>query len=218
MAAKVYVELKDLSPEERETKSVLENNGEPVYYLPIEINHPDQLETLGITRDQCRMWRIGREWKYVHLTPCDKETYTLLSRELWAQQSREYRNNRCMVPGKIKLVVRCPESNKCDACPFGMSPWNRQPNLISFDNLMDMDREPCDSESVEQQVFQKMELLKLKEMMDEEDKRLFQIFVLMYLMDYNRYNISQEFHISWNRADKLVNLMNETILQYRLMQ
>ena len=215
MAGKNIVELKDLSLEEAETKSILEKNGETVYYMPIEIMNRDQLETLGITREQCRPWRSGAEWKTVHMTPCDKEVYTLLSRDLWTSQIREFRNKRCMVPGKQKPLIRCHDKNKCDECPYGISPWNRQPNLVSLDELMDIGLEPGKTDPVDQMVFQRMELQEIKEMMDEKDKRLFQIFVMLNLLDYKKTDIALKFQISVKHVRQLVEEMNDIVQQFR---
>ena len=215
MAKKSYNELKDLSIEEVETKEVLEKNGETVYYVPIEIEIRDQLVTLGITEKQCRTWRIGTELKTVHLSPCDKETFTLLSRDLRAQQIKGYRNTRCMVPGKLKPLVRCPEKYKCAECPFGISVWNRKPNIVSLDELMERRREPSGNESVDQLVSQRMDLQEIKAAMDEKDSRLFQIFVLMNLLDYNKSEIARKFQISRNSVYQLIDEMNDIIQQFR---
>ena len=215
MAKNSYNELKDLSIEEVETKEVLEKNGETVYYVPIEIEIRDQLVTLGITEKQCRTWRIGTELKTVHLSPCDKETFTLLSRDLRAQQIKGYRNTRCMVPGKLKPLVRCPEKFKCDECPFGISVWNRKPNIVSLDELMERRREPSGNESVDQLVSQRMELQEIKAAMDEKDSRLFQIFVLMNLLDYNKSEIARKYQISRNSVYQLIDEMNDIIQQFR---
>ena len=215
MAKKIIVESKDLSSEEIETKTILEKNGKTVYYMPIEIANQEHLETLGITRQQCRTWRFGTEWKTVHLTPCSEEVFTVLSRDLWLQQTQEYRNNRCMVPGKQKPLIRCPEKNKCDACPFGKSPWNRQPNIISLDELLEIGREPGSTESADQLVFQRMELLEIKVKMDEKDKRLFEIFVMMNLQDCKKSDIAVKFHISAKTVRRLIGEMNEIIQQIR---
>ena len=215
MAKRTYNELKDLSIEEVETKETLEKNGVTVYYVPIEIEIREQLLTLGITEKQCRTWRIGTELKTVHLTPCDKETFTLLTRDLWTQQTKEYRDTRCMVPGKLKPLIRCPEKNKCDKCPFGNSIWNYQPNIVSLDSLMDQGREPSDKVSVDQLVFQRMELQELKVAMDEKDNRLFEIFLLINLQDYNKSDIARKYQISRNHAYKLIGEMNDIIQQFR---
>ena len=215
MAKKIIVESKDLSLEEAETKSALENNGETVYYMPIEITNRDQLETLGITRDQCRTWRCGRELRTVHLTPCSKEVFTQLSRDLWAQQTQEYRKSRCMVPGKQKPLIRCPEKNKCNECPFKISPWNRQPSLVSLDRLMEVGHEHDDTEPMDQMVLQKIELQNIKVRMDQKDQRLFAIFIMVNLEGCNKTEIASKFNISRNLVRKLIDDMNKIIQQIR---
>ena len=215
MATKISVELKDLSPEEIKTKSDIEKKGGTVYYLPVEVQNPDQLDTLGINRNQCRTWRCGSELKIIHLTPCSEDVFRLLARDSWQQQTRDYRNNRCMVPGKQKGLIRCPEKNKCDACPFGNSFWNRQPFLVSLDELMDVDREPCYEESVDQLVCQRIELQEIKAMMDKKDKSLFKVFVLMNLLGYKKCAIAKILHTSPKRVKQLLEEMNEIIKLFR---
>ena len=215
MAKKFTVELKDLSKEEIETKTVIENNGGTVYYLPVEIESLDQLETLGITRNQCRTWRCGSELKIIHLTPCSEEVFRDLSRNSWVHQMREYRNTRCMVPGKQKALIRCPEKNKCNSCPFGISQLNRQPSLVSLDELIDIDREPLYEESVDKLVYQRMELQELKSFMDEKNKRLFEVFVLMNLLGYKKCAVAKILHTSPKRIKLLIEEMNEISRQFR---
>ncbi len=215
MAAKLSVELKDLSKEEIETKSVIEKNGGTVYYLPVEIHNPGQFETLGINRNQCRTWRRGSELKIIHLTPCSEEVFRQLARDTWVQQTRDYRNSRCMVPGKQKGLIRCPEKNKCDACPYRIPFWNRQPFLVSLDELIDADREPCYEESVDQLVCQRLVFQEIKAMMDGKDKRLFVVFVLMNLLGYKKCAIAKILHTSAKRVKTLLEEMNEIIRQFR---
>ena len=215
MAAKLCVELKDLSQEEIETKNVIEKNGGTVYYLPVEIQNPSQLDTLGINRNQCRTWRCGSELKIIHLTPCSEEVFRLLARDTWQQQTRDYRNSRCMVPGKQKGLIRCPEKNKCDACPFGITFWNRQPFIVSLDELVEADRELCSMESADQLVCQRLELQEIKAMMDIKDKRLYKVFVLMNLLDYKKCAVAKILHTSPKRVKQLMEEMNEIIRQFR---
>ena len=135
MANNVNIVPDDLSWEEVETKAALEKSGKTVYYAPIEIESREQLDSLGITWNQCRTWRIGMRPVIVHLTPCDEDTYNLLFRDLRNEYHREYRDTRCLVPGKKKPLIRCPESNRCNACPYGITEENRRANLISLDEM-----------------------------------------------------------------------------------
>ena len=141
MANNVNIVPNDLSWKEAETKSALERSGKTVFYAPIEIESREQLDSLSITWNQCRTWRIGRRPVIVHLTPCDEDTYNLLFRSLKNEYHREYRNTRCLVPGKNKPLIRCPESNRCSACPYGVTSENRRSNLVSFDELVENESE-----------------------------------------------------------------------------
>ncbi len=80
---------------------------------------------------------------------------------------------------------------------------------------MDQGWEPSDKVSVDQLVFQRMELQELKVAMDEKDNRLFEIFLLINLQDYNKSDIARKYQISRNHAYKLIGEMNDIIQQFR---
>lgn len=122
-----------LTSDEAKTLNELRNNGREVYAAPIEIEHSEQLVSLGIGWRQCRTWLIGNERITVHLTPADEDTYRFLLGELYARHRDNYRQNRCMIPGKQKPLIICPECNKCSNCPFGRKPEDRQPRIINYD-------------------------------------------------------------------------------------
>ena len=80
---------------------------------------------------------------------------------------------------------------------------------------MERRREPNDNESVDRLVFQRMELQEIKDAMDEKDCRLFQIFVLINLLEYNKSEIARKFQISRNHVYQLIDEMNDIIQQFR---
>ena len=132
MAKEIKWENVTLTSDEVRTLNELRNKGKEVYAAPIEIEHGEQLESLGISWSQCRTWYIGNERITVHLTPSDEETYRFLLGELRARHRNDYRNSRCMIPGKYHLI-RCPECNSCRRCPFLEYRDQRQPTVISWD-------------------------------------------------------------------------------------
>ena len=44
---------------------------------------------------------------------------------------------RCMVPGVRRAFKRCPDRNSCARCPYGRSPDQKQPPVISLDSLLE---------------------------------------------------------------------------------
>ena len=53
-----------------------------------------------------------------------------LIKDLWNSINRQlnewYRNSRCQIPGKHGILIRCPDSNKCSDCPFGVKAEDHQ--------------------------------------------------------------------------------------------
>ena len=170
MAKEIKWENVTLTSDEVRTLNELRNKGKEVYAAPIEIEHGDQLESLGISWNQCRTWYIGNERITVHLTPSDEETYRFLLGELRARHRDEYRNSRCMVPGKYHLI-RCPECNSCRRCPFPEYRDQRQPTVISWDEgIESVSRGMADLYEA------KVQYEEIRQLMIREDPLIAQIF------------------------------------------
>ena len=165
-----------LTFDEAKTLNELRNNGKEVYAAPIEIEHSEQLVSLGISWSQCRTWFIGNERITVHLTPADEATYRFLLGELHTRHRNTYRQNRCMVPGKTRLI-RCPDSNSCANCPFPGYRDQRQPNVISWDEVIE--NEQHREEPVLAELFEaKRQYEELRERMVREDPLIAEVFEL----------------------------------------
>ena len=80
---------------------------------------------------------------------------------------------------------------------------------------MEIGREPESTESADQLVFQRMELQEIKVKMDEKDKRLFEIFIMVNLQDCKKTDIAMKFNISAKTVRRLIGEMNEIIQQIR---
>lgn len=172
MAKEIKWENVPLTSDEKRTLNELRNNGKEVYAAPIEIEHSSQLESLGISWSQCRTWYIGNERITVHLTPSDEETYRFLLGELRARHRNDYRNSRCMIPGKYHLI-RCPECNSCRRCPFPEYRDQRQPTVISWDEgIESQSREIADLYEA------KVQYEEIRELMIQEDPLIAQVFEL----------------------------------------
>lgn len=172
MAKEIKWENVPLTSDEKRTLNELRNNGKEVYAAPIEIEHSSQLESLGISWSQCRTWYIGNERITVHLTPSDEETYRFLLGELRARHRDDYRNSRCMIPGKYHLI-RCPECNSCRRCPFPEYRDQRQPTVISWDEGIESDcREMAELYEA------KVQYEEIRQLMIREDPLIAQVFEL----------------------------------------
>ena len=170
MAKEIKWENVTLTSDEVRTLNELRNQGKEVYAAPIEIEHGDQLVSLGISWSQCRTWYIGNERITVHLTPSDEETYRFLLGELRARHRDDYRNSRCMVPGKYRLI-RCPECNSCRRCPFPEYRDQRQPTVISWEEGIENE-----SREIAELYEAKVQHEEIRQLMIQEDPLIAQIF------------------------------------------
>ena len=126
-----------LTPNEAETLAALVKSGKKVCAAPIEIEHSEQLASLGITWKQVRTWRIGSDVVKIHPTPADKDTARFLLNELRTRHRSSYRAKRCMIPGKMKPLIRCPERHCCAQCPYPEYRDQHKVNEISWDAMIE---------------------------------------------------------------------------------
>ena len=126
-----------LTEEERETLERLVSSGKTVFWAPIEIESDEQMEALGITRKQCRVWRFGIVDVWIHLTPVDQETCEFLLESLRAKHKHVTREKRCMIPGERRPLIRCPECNACTHCPFPEARDRYSSAPLSLDSMME---------------------------------------------------------------------------------
>lgn len=131
------IDLNDLTKEEVRTLKKLIADGIEPQAAPIEIESKEQLKALGLTWDQCKRWDIMTEKITIHVSPADKETADMLLKDLRNKYRKAYRVDRCKIPGKKKVLIRCPECNSCKECPYPQYRDNRQPDNLSWDALID---------------------------------------------------------------------------------
>ena len=108
---------------------------EEIYFAPIEIESPDQLESLNITWKDCRTWRIGNRPITVYLVPANKETSDYLTAQISKKYKAESRATRCMIRGRRKALIRCPDEYSCSSCPFGRERGDQLAAIISLESL-----------------------------------------------------------------------------------
>ena len=192
-------------------------NGEILYDCPIEIKDQADLNNYGITDEDCRFLNFNGSQKmrvYFYKTP-DRA---------FAESQWEYINNlhssgyfsvRCMVPGKRKAFVKCRDTNKCSACPYGRTPETKQAPVISWDGLLETGWEPDASESVEHQVMAKLEYQAIRTVMDAEDPRIALAFEARVLYGDSVKEIAVDLGVSEPRVYQLINRAKAIGKQYR---
>ena len=129
--------------------------------------------------------------------------------------SSGYFSMRCMVPGKRKAFIRCRDTNKCFACPYGRTPETKQAPVISWDGLLETGWEPDTTESVEHQVLVKMEYQAIRALMDEEDPRITMVFEAKELWGDSVKTIAADIGVSEPRVYQWINRAKEIGRQYR---
>ena len=192
-------------------------NGELLYDCPIEIKDKADLDNYGIGWDDYRFLNFNGSQKM-------RVYFFKTSNRAFAEAQWEYINTlhssgyfsvRCMVPGKRKAFVRCRDTNKCSACPYGRTPETKQIPVVSWDGLLDTGWEPAPAESVEHQVIAKLEYQAIRALMDAEDKRIVQAFEMKTLQGYSVREIAAELKISEPRTYQLLARGKEIGREYR---
>ena len=194
---------KPLSEGEFRHNTSIGANGEILYDCPIEIKDTADLRNYGITWDDCKTLNFhGSEKVTVFFY---KTTSRALAEYQWSyldtQHSRGYASVRCMIPGKRKAFIKCPDTVSCATCPYKDV---KQPPVISWDGLIESGYEPRESGSVEDQIHAKLEYEDIRKLMDAEDKRIAQAFEMKELLGMPVKEIAAELNVSEPRVYQLI--------------
>jgi len=189
-------------------------NGEILYDMPVEIRDQADLDNYGITWDDCRTLNFhGSEKVTVYFLKVESRE---LAEYQWSyldtQHSRGYASTRCMIPGKRKAFIRCPDTNSCANCKYRDV---RQAPVISWDGLIETGYEPVAAAPVDEQVGAKLEYQDIKALMDAEDKRIAQAFEMKELCGMKVEEIANELKVSAPRIYQFVSRAKAIGQQYR---
>ncbi len=178
-------------------------NGEILFDAPIEIKDQADLDNYCITWDDCRTLSFhGSDRVTVYFYQTDNR---YLADYLWShldtQHSRSYTSVRCMIPGKRKAFIKCPDTVSCATCPYKDK---KQSPIISWDGLVETGHEPVGSAPVDEQAIAKDEYEGIRAMMDAEDTRIARAFEMKELQGYSVREITVKLKISQPRVYQLI--------------
>ena len=180
-------------------------NGEILFDAPIEIKDQADLDNYGITWNDCRTLNFhGSDKVTVYFFKTENRTFAEYQwRYLDTQHSRGYASVRCMIPGKRKAFIKCPDTVSCATCPYKDK---KQAPIISWDGLVETGYEPT---------IAKAEYEGIKAMMDEEDARIARAFEMKELQGYSVREIAAELEISQPRVYQLIARAKAIGMEYR---
>ena len=184
----------------------IEPDREILYDFPIEIHDNADMRNYDITKQDCRFLHFNGSQRmrvYFYKTP-DRT----LAQSQWEYintlHSSGYFSARCMVPGKRKAFIRCRDTNKCSACPYGRTPETKQVPVISWDDLLDSGWEPTPEVSTEQQVMARLEYEAIRALIDLEDPLIAMAFEAKTLYGDSVQDIAADLGVSEPRVYQLI--------------
>ena len=189
-------------------------NGNLLFDCPIEIRNQQDLDNYHITWNDCRTLNFhGSDKVTVYFFKTENRAFAEYQWSyLDTQHSRGYASVRCMIPGKRKAFIKCPDTVSCATCPYKDK---KQAPTISWDGLVETGYEPVGSAPVDEQVEAKMVYENIKAMMDAEDTRIGKAFEMKELQGYSVREISAELKISQPRVYQLIARAKAIGMEYR---
>ena len=189
-------------------------NGEILFDAPIEIKDQADLDNYGITWNDCRTLNFhGSDKVTVYFFKTENRAFAEYQWSyLDTQHSRGYASVRCMIPGKRKAFIKCPDTVPCSTCPYK---GKKQAPIISWDGLVETGYEPIGSAPVDEQTIAKTEYEGIKAMMDAEDSRIARAFEMKELQGYSVREIAAELEISQPRVYQLIARAKAIGMEYR---
>ena len=172
-------------------QTVTGENGETLFFAPVRIRNESDLKTFMV--DKTARWTLP----FGHSTLKYKVLYFMteseeMSEDFWmkinSEHSRENRLKRCLVPGKRRPLIPCPECNSCAKCPYPEYRDKHEMQEVVFDDEIKVQR----TRSTESPDYHKLEVKwKIQgacKMMDEQNPLFAKAIILK---EYNGYTVPE---------------------------
>ena len=177
-------------------KGKINAEGKQVYNAPIRIVDRKDLKNYGITWKDCESFYVGGiEAMNVYMYETeDPMLADCFWKEINVEHHRNCRGTRCIVPGKQKPLIVCPECNKCSNCPYGRKPEDRQPRVIDYEVPEDL-MNNNDDFSTMNQAESEMIYDELIAAMRRKDPLIAEVFIRYHTYDCDAPEIAAELGI-----------------------
>ena len=172
-------------------QTVTGENGETLFFAPVRIRNESDLKTFMV--DKTARWTLpfghsALKYKVLYFMTESEE----MSEDFWmkinSEHSRENRLKRCLVPGKRRPLIPCPECNSCAKCPFPEYRDKHEMQEVVFDDEIKVQR----TRSTESPDYHKLEVKwKIQgacKMMDEQNPLFAKAIILK---EYNGYTVPE---------------------------
>ena len=172
-------------------QTVTGENGEKLFFAPVRIRNENDLKTFMV--DKSARWTLpfgqsALKYKVLYFMTESEE----MSEDFWirinSEHSRENRLKRCLVPGKRRPLIPCPECNSCSRCPFPAYRDKHEMQEVVFDDEIKVQR----TRSTESPDYHKLEVKwKIQgacKMMDEQNPLFAKAIILK---EYNGYTVPE---------------------------
>ncbi|MBR1709715.1 MAG: hypothetical protein IJ719_12950 [Clostridia bacterium] len=102
-------------------KIFTDENGENFYLFPVRVKDENDLKTFGVNKTARWTLPFGPsplKYQVLYFVAENEELAEDFWKKINTEHSQESRNKRCLIPGKLRPTIICPESNKCSHCPY----------------------------------------------------------------------------------------------------
>lgn len=157
----------------------MENNKCKQYYLTVKNTMTGKYEKVFVT----------------------EEVYRAYKKPIRKEQSRERRENRCLVKNKFGNLVRCTED--CNTCEYYLSGQKPGVNGLSLDTFKEQGLEIADSQAdLESAYIQREKMLKLKEAYKTLSPAQRKLFSLVFIENKSQTEIAAMMGVSQQAISK----------------
>lgn len=114
-----------------------------------------------------------------------------LIKDLWNSINRQlnewHRNSRCQIPSKHGILIKCPDSNKCSDCPFGVKAEDRQLTIVNYSEPEELAIGISELDSLENE----MDLEVISKEINRKDPKAGRVFDLLAFHGYQLEDIAR---------------------------
>ena len=126
-------------------QTITSDSGETLYFAPVRVQTESDLQTFGVTKEARWTLPFGKssdKYQVLYFVTPNKALADDFWEKINTQHSQEYRKRRCMIPGKLKPLIPCPDCNSCACCPYPEYRDRHEMKEIVFDDEIKVTKTP----------------------------------------------------------------------------
>ena len=126
-------------------KVFTDENGKNFFLFPVRVKDERDLKTFGVNKTARWTLPFGPsplKYQVLYFVAENEDLAEDFWKKINTEHSQESRKVRCLIPGKLRPTIICPEENRCSRCPYPECRDKHEMREIVYDDEIKVSHSP----------------------------------------------------------------------------